>query len=101
MPGSRQDEIADRIKRNARPGLSRSLTVRLPNELYDRLEDYAGEIGTKLPGYDLTISDVVRNLLEQSLGEKVRTAKRARRDEAIVQELLGRVPAAPKKEEGI
>jgi hypothetical protein len=98
----RQDELVKRIERSkSRPGLSRSLTIRLPNELYDQLEAYAEEIAAKLPGYDLTISDVVRNLLKQSLVEQVRGKKMARRDETVVKELLGRIPAAPKTEEGI
>jgi hypothetical protein len=77
----RQDQLVARIKRaKARPGFSRSLTIRLPTDLYDKLENYTGKLATDLPGVDLTVSDVVRNLLEQSLVERNRAAQRAERD---------------------
>jgi hypothetical protein len=80
--------LVARIKRSkARPGLSRSLTIRLPADLYDKLEDYTGKLATDLPGVDLTVSDVVRNLLEQSLVERNRAAQRAERDAEDAEQL--------------
>jgi hypothetical protein len=54
-----------------------------------------------MPGMNLTVSDVVRNLLEQSMVEWTRAGKRVRRDQQVVDELLASELAAPKKEEGI
>ncbi len=52
-----QKELVARIKRSkTRPGLSRSLTIRLPNELYDKLDAYAGKLAAELPGVDLTVT---------------------------------------------
>ena len=71
-----QRELVARIKRSKpRPSLSRSLTIRLPKDLYDRLEAYTEKIAVDLPGVDLTVSDMVRNLLEQSLIERNRTER--------------------------
>jgi hypothetical protein len=97
-----QRELMGRIARSKkRVGLSRSLTIRLPNDLYDRLEAYAGDLAADMPGMNLTVSDVVRNLLEQSMVEWTRAGKRVRRDQQVVDELLASELAAPKKEEGI
>ncbi len=97
-----QRELMGRITRSKkRVGLSRSLTIRLPNDLYDRLEAYAGDLAADMPGMNLTISDVVRNLLEQSMVEWARAGKKARRDQQVADELLAGKLAAPKEEGGI
>jgi Arc/MetJ-type ribon-helix-helix transcriptional regulator len=83
-----QRELVARIKRSKpRPGMSRSLTIRLPKDLYDRLEAYVEKIAAGLPGVDLTVSDVVRNLLEQSLVERVRAQRRAEQDAEDAEQL--------------
>jgi hypothetical protein len=97
-----QRQLMERIARSKRRvGLSRSLTIRLPNDLYDKLEAYAGDLAADMPGMNLTVSDVVRNLLEQSMVERARAGKKARRDQQVVNELLAGELAAPKEEEGI
>jgi hypothetical protein len=83
----RRDLVA-RIKRSkSRPGMSRSLTIRLPNDLYERLEAYAEKLAPELPGVDLSISDVVRSLLEQSLVERNRAERKAERDAEDAEQL--------------
>jgi hypothetical protein len=83
-----QRALVARIKRSkARPGLSRSLTIRLPADLYDKLETYVSKLAAELPGVDLTVSDVVRNLLEQSLMERNRAERRAERDAEDAEQL--------------
>jgi hypothetical protein len=99
-------EMVARVKRTkTRPGLSRSLTIRLPNDLYDRLEAYGERLGAEMPGVDLTISDVVRSLLEQSLLERRRADRANRRNDEeaqkLVEELRDRGIVEPKEEEGI
>ncbi len=100
-----EKELVARIKRAKKwPSLSRSLTIRLPNDLYDRLDAYAGKLAAELPGVDLTVSDVVRNLLEQSLVERNRAARHAKlveQDAAALTEQLEREAAASREEGGI
>jgi predicted transcriptional regulator len=79
-----QGELKQRVKRETTKLLmSRSLTIRIPGELYEKLEKLTEKIRAELPGHQPTISDVARGLLEQGVVEGKRKERRAARIEEL------------------
>jgi hypothetical protein len=73
VPSNTFKEIIDRrVKENVegRKRMTRNLIVRVPDELYSRMEALADEMTRKMPGRKTTISDVARGILEVGLKDR-------------------------------
>jgi predicted transcriptional regulator len=65
------DRIIDRIEAHARTRrMSRSMTIRISEEMHQRLAELAAAMSDKIPGRMTTVSDVARAVLEQALLKK-------------------------------
>jgi hypothetical protein len=66
------EQVKYRIRLAARKRMGRSLTIRISDEMHEKLTKLTATLNDETPGRITTVSDVARAILEQGLSEKRR-----------------------------